>query len=48
MADRRIFCADAYAADEFEMMTLSFYAKLGDERREILEQFRETGRAYSV
>jgi len=48
VADRRIFCADAYAADEFEMMTLSFYAKLGDERREILEQFRETGRAYSV
>ena len=47
-ADRRIFCADAYAVDEFEMMTLSFYAKLGDERRGILEQFRETGRAYEV
>ncbi|MCU0521199.1 MAG: nucleotidyltransferase domain-containing protein [Anaerolineae bacterium] len=47
-ADRRLFCADAHAVDEFEMMTLSFYAKLGDERRSILEQFRETGRAYEV
>jgi predicted nucleotidyltransferase len=47
-ADRRIFCANAYAVDEFEMLTLSLYAKLNDERREILEQFFESGRAYPV
>ena len=28
MADRRIYCGDEYAADEFEMLTLSFYQKL--------------------
>lgn len=32
-----IFCADKYAKDEFEMMTLSFYQKLNEERKEILE-----------
>ena len=47
-ADRRIYCADLHAADEFEMLTLSFYIKLNEERREILEQFHETGRAYPV
>ncbi len=25
IADRRIFCADVYAADEFDMLTISFY-----------------------
>jgi predicted nucleotidyltransferase len=47
-ADRRIFCADEYAADEFEMLTLSFYQKLNEERRGILDEFRKTGRAYPV
>lgn len=28
MTDRRIYCGDECAADEFEMLTLSFYQKL--------------------
>ena len=47
-AERRIYCADAYATDEFEMLVLSFYQKLNEERREILEEFLKTGRAYAV
>ncbi len=43
-----LYCADRYAVDEFEMLTLSYYQKLNEERREILEAFYETGRAYSV
>lgn len=48
MADRRIFCADTYAADEFEMLVLSFYQKLNQERQEILDEFLKTRRAYPV
>jgi predicted nucleotidyltransferase len=48
MADRRIYCADEYAADEFEMLTISFYQKLNEERAGILEEFHRTGRAYNV
>ncbi len=48
MAERRIFCADEYAADEFEMLTLSYYQKLNEERREILAEFARTGRAYPI
>jgi predicted nucleotidyltransferase len=43
-----IFCADRTAADEFEMMTLSYYQKLNYERRGILAEFKKTGRAYPV
>ncbi len=48
MAERRIYCDDEYAADEFEMLTLSFYQKLNEERKEILQSFFETKRAYNV
>ena len=48
MTGRPIFCADAYAAAEFEMLTLSYYQKLNEERREILAAFKESGRAYDV
>jgi len=48
MADRRIYTADEYAAEEFEMLTLSFYQKLNEERAEILAEFRRTGKAYNV
>lgn len=48
MTGERIYCADAYAADEFEMLTLSYYQKLNEERREILAAFAESGRAYDV
>ncbi len=40
--------ADPYAIAEFEMLTLSFYQKLNEERKEILQVFWETGRAYQV
>lgn len=45
---QRIYTGDAYAAEEFEMLTLSFYQKLNEERREILAEFHKTGRAYAV
>ncbi len=47
-ADRRIFTADIGAAEEFEMLVLSFYQKLNEERREVLDDFWRTGRAYRV
>ena len=43
-----IYCANQYAVDEFEMLTISYYQKLNEERREILEEFYKTGRAYAV
>ena len=43
-----IFCGDRYAVDEFEMLTLSYYQKLNEERAEILEAFRQSGRAFDV
>jgi hypothetical protein len=48
MADRRLYCANQYAADEFEMLTLSYYQKLNEERKEILQSFFQTKRAYNV
>lgn len=48
MADRRIACRDQYAADEFEMLTLSFYQKLNQERREVLAEGLRSGRFYNV
>jgi len=47
-ADRRIYCADQYAADEFEMLSISFYQKMNEERRGIVEEFRRNGRFYDV
>lgn len=44
----RLYCADDYAVAEFEMLTLSYYQKLNEERKAILEAFQETGRAYAV
>ncbi len=48
MAERRIFCADLYAADEFEMLTISFYQKLNEERGSILAEGLRNGRFYQV
>lgn len=45
---RRIYVADDNAVGEFEMLTLSFYQKLNEERAAILEEFRKTGQAYAV
>jgi predicted nucleotidyltransferase len=44
----RIYCADPYAADEFEMLVISYYQKLNQERQGILDAFYKTGRAYAV
>lgn len=41
-ADRLIHCADRYAADEFEMLVLSYYQKLNEERQWILKDFQDT------
>jgi len=48
MADRRIYTGDLYAAEEFEMLTLSYYQKLNEERKEIIEDALQTGRFYKV
>jgi hypothetical protein len=45
---RLLYCADDDAVAEFEMLTLSHYQKLNEERKAILEAFQETGRAYAV
>ena len=44
MAQRRIHCADEYAADEFEMLTISYYVKLNEERAGIIAQALADGR----
>ena len=44
----RIYCADPYAADELEMLVISYYQGLNQERREILDAFYKTWRAYAV
>ena len=44
MAEQRIFCANEYAAAEFEMLTLSFYQKLNEERAAIIQDILESGR----
>jgi len=43
-ADRQIYCANAYAAAEFEMLTFSYYQKLNEERRNIIRDALTTGR----
>lgn len=46
MANRRIYTGDENAADEFEMLTLSFYQKLNQERAEVLAEGLKNGRFY--
>lgn len=48
MADQRIFTADEYAAEEFEMLTLSFYQKLNEERAEVLAEGLRSGKFYNI
>lgn len=43
-----IYCADRYAVEEFEMLVLSFYQKLNEERAEVLEEGLRVGRFYDV
>lgn len=44
MSGRLIYCGNRHAVDEFEMLTLSFYQKLNEERADILRAIRETGK----
>lgn len=43
-ANQRIYCADESAADEFEMLTLSLYQQLQEERIGIIEDAIRNGR----
>ena len=45
---RLIFGSDQRAVAEFEMLTLSYYQKLNEERSGILQEFYKTGKAYNV
>lgn len=44
----RIFTEDGSAVDEYEMLVLSFYGKLNEERAGILDEFARSRRAYEV
>jgi predicted nucleotidyltransferase len=48
LAEQRIFCADGYAADEFEGLVISLYQKLNQERADILAEGLHSGRFYNV
>lgn len=45
---RLLYCADRYAVDEFEMLALSFYQKLNEERGEIIAAALADGRFYDL
>lgn len=47
-AERRIYDGDTKAADEFEMLTLSQYQKLNEERAEIVASALAGGRFHGV
>lgn len=44
----RIYTNDIYAAETFEMITVSLYQKLNEERKEILEEVFQSGRVVDV
>jgi predicted nucleotidyltransferase len=48
VADRRIYTGDLYATDEFEMLTLSNYQKLNEERAGIIGSALADGRFHQV
>ncbi len=48
MADRRIYTGNRYATEEFEMLTMSFYQKLNEERAGIIESALKVGRFHEV
>ena len=45
---RLLYTGDEQAVHEFEMLTISLYQKLNEERKAILEEFHDTKRAYRV
>ena len=47
-ADSRIYEGDRFAAEEFEMLTLSYYQKLNEERAQILAEALAGGRFHQI
>jgi len=45
---RLLYSADRYAVDEFEMLTLSYYQKLNEERAGIIESALADGRFFNL
>lgn len=45
---RLLYCADRYAVVEFEMLTMSYYQKLNEERAEIISSALADGRFINV
>jgi predicted nucleotidyltransferase len=45
---RLIYSRDLQAVQVFEMLTMSQYQRLNEERKDILQAFYKTGRAYPV
>lgn len=45
---RLLYCADRYAIDEFEMLTMSYYQKLNEERADIIASALTDGRFINV
>jgi predicted nucleotidyltransferase len=45
---RLLYCADQYAVDEFEMLTLSYYQKLNEERADIIASALADGKFVNV
>jgi predicted nucleotidyltransferase len=48
VADCRIYDGNLFAAEEFEMLTLSYYQKLNEERAEIVSSALSGGRFHQV
>jgi len=45
---RRIFCADEYEVESFEMLVFSLYQKLNEERSDIVKEALKSGRFYNL
>jgi uncharacterized protein len=48
VADCRIYVGNEFAAEEFEMLTFSYYQKLNEERAEIVSSALAGGRFHSL
>jgi uncharacterized protein len=45
---KRLYTGNQFMVDEFEMLTISFYQRLNNERKEIFDQLFKTSRAVHV
>ncbi len=43
-----LYCADRYAVDEFEMLTISYYQKLNEERADIIASALADGKFINI